>query len=142
MRSGCIVGRNTGCKSFTGVLTYRNGDLALSSTESELEVMLEGVKEVVWTSRLLREIGLSGNMTKELKCDNLNAVRLTNGGNFKTKSKLINRKGHFIREAVKSECIRVNHVSNTDMTADCLTKPLSAQTLLKHVRMFMRVEDR
>jgi len=116
--------------------------VALSSTESELEAMLEGAKEIVWTSRLLREIGQSRNMTRELKCDNLNAVRLANGGNFKTKSKLMNRKCHFIREAVKNECIRVSHVSNADMTADCLTKPLSAPTLLKHTKMFMRVKDR
>jgi len=145
--------RTQDAKSFTEILIYRNGDLihwrskkqsmiALSLTESELEAILEDVKEIVWISRLLREIGLSEKMTREVKYDNLNAVRLANGRNFKTKSKLMNRKCHFIREAVKGERIHVSHVSNTDMTADCLTKPLSAPTLLKHTRMFMRVKDR
>ena len=30
-------------------------------------------------------------MPKNLKCDNLNAVRLVNGGSFKNKSKLMNK---------------------------------------------------
>jgi len=72
--------RTKDAKLFTGILMYRNGDLihwrnrkqsqgkmvALSSTESELDAMLEGVKEMMWTSRLLQEIGLSEEMTKEL----------------------------------------------------------------------------
>jgi len=142
--------RTKDAKSFTGLLMYKNGDLihwkskkqsmvALSSTESELDAMLEGMKEMIWTSRLLREIEWSEEMTKELRCDNLNAVRLANGGNFKTKSKLMNRKCHFIQEAVGEERIHVNHVSSSEMTADCLTKPLSGPTLLKNVRKFMKV---
>lgn len=87
-----------------------------------MEAMLEGLKEVIWTSRLLNEIDMSGKFSRELRCDNLNAVRLANGGNFKTKSKVLNRKCHFIREAVKEERIHVKHVPNEEMTADCLTK--------------------
>ena len=56
-------------KSFSGILIYRNGDLvhwrskkqatvALSSTESELEAMMEGLKEIPWMSDLLNEIGM------------------------------------------------------------------------------------
>ena len=56
-------------KSFSGILIYRNGDLvhwrsrkqatvALSSTESELEAMREGLKEISWISDLLNEIGI------------------------------------------------------------------------------------
>ena len=53
--------------SFSGILIYRNGDLvhwrskkqatvALSSTESELEAMMEGSKEISRMSDLLNEI--------------------------------------------------------------------------------------
>lgn len=58
----------------------------------EMEAMLEGLKEIIWTSRILHEIGMLEGVSRELRCDNLNAVRLANGGNFKTKSKLLNRK--------------------------------------------------
>lgn len=135
-------------KSFTGLLIYRNGDLihwkskkqsmvALSSTESELEAMLEGLKEVIWKKRLMQEIGLSSEVKIEMRCDNLNAVRLANGGNFKTKSKMLNRKCHYIREEVKREDIKVKHVSHEIMTADCLTKPLTGPNLMKNIKKFM-----
>lgn len=144
--------RTEDAKSFTGLLIYRNGDLihwrsrkqssvALSSTESEMEARLEGLKEVIWTSRLLNEIDMSGKFSRELRCDNLNAVRLANGGNFKTKSKVLNRKCHFIREAVKKERIHVKHVPNEEMTADCLTKPLSGPALLNNAKKFMNIKN-
>lgn len=84
-------------KSFIKLLIYKNGDLiywksrkqsmvALSSTESELEAILEGLKKVIWASRLLDKIEMSGKLSRELRCDNLmNAVRLVTGDNFKTR---------------------------------------------------------
>jgi len=56
--------RTQDAKSFTGLLLYVNGNLihwrsrkqsivALSSTESELEAMLEGLKEIVWSCKLI-----------------------------------------------------------------------------------------
>lgn len=75
--------------------------VALSSTESELEAMIEGLKKVIWSKRLLEEIELSKGTKIEIRCDNLNAVRLANGGSFKTKSQMLNRKYHHIREDVK-----------------------------------------
>ena len=138
-------------KSFTGLLLYRNKDLihwrskkqatvALSSTESELEAMLEGVKEVIWCKDLLDEIGLGDGVKKFIKCDNLNAVRLANGGSFKTKTKLLNRKCYYIREAVINENLEVSHVPSGEMTADCLTKPLSGAKLLKNVQKILGTE--
>ena len=144
--------RTEDAKSINGILLYWNGDLvhwrcrkqkrvALSSTESELEAMLEGVNELTWTAKLLQEIGLSNEIQCELKCDNLNAVRLANGGNFKTKSKLMNRRCHYIRETVKEQNILVRHEPKDNMRADCLTKPLSGPTLLKNVKRFMSTMD-
>jgi len=74
----------------------------------------------------------------------LNAVRLANGNNFKTKSKLMNRKCCYIRETMQIEnitCKHVKHVSNNDIIADCFTEPLSGPTLLKQIRKFMDIQD-
>lgn len=143
--------RTKDAKSFTGLLLYRNGDIiywkskkqsivVLSSTESELEAMLEGTKKMVWTSSLLSETELAKELFMELKCDNLNAVKLANRGDLKTKSKLLNRKCQYIREAVKRENIHVG--PNEEMTADYLTKPLSGSMLMKNVKKFMEVMGR
>ena len=76
---------------------YGTGDRILytSSIENELEAVMEGLKEISWMSDLLNEIAMSREY-KQLKCDNLNAVKLANSENFKTKTKLVNRKCHFI----------------------------------------------
>lgn len=137
-------------KSFTGLLVYRNGDLvhwrskkqsitALSSTESELEAIVDGTKEVVWTYNLLSEIGKGQGVRKVMRCDNLNVVKLANGGNFKAKSKLLNRRCYYLRECVKGEKLEVVHVPNDRMIADSLTKPLSGPALLKNIKHFLKV---
>lgn len=141
--------RTEDAKSFSGILVFRRGDLihwrsrkqprvALSSTESELEAMVEGVKEVVWCANLLEEIEFQKVDMKRLKCDNLNCVKLANGGNFKTKTKLLNRKSYYVRETVREQSIDVMHIPNSAMSADCLTKPVSRANLLKNVQNFMK----
>lgn len=77
---------------------------------------------------------------KEIRCDNLNVVKLANGGNFKTKSKMLNRRCDYIRELMKKHEIKVIHVPSGEMTADCLTKPLSGPTLLKNLEKFMKIQ--
>ena len=69
----------------------------------------------------------------------MNAVKLANGGNFKTKTKLLNRKCYFIRETVYNYSVRVTHVPKESMDADCTTKALSELALLKNVNNFMCV---
>lgn len=144
--------RTKDAKSYTGLLLYRDADLiywkskkqhmiALSSTASKLEAMLEGVKEITWTNNLLEEIDSTKDRILILKCDNMNAVKLGNGGNFKTKSKLLNRKCCYIRETANKENIKIVHVPNGEMTADCLTKPLSGPGLMKNINKFMDTES-
>ena len=66
-------------------------------------------------SEILIEIGMCDDTYKKLKCDNLNAVKLANGSNFKTRTKLLNRKCHYcriiIKENVKDYSIKVMHVA-------------------------------
>lgn len=144
--------RTEDAKFFIGLLLYRNGNLIhwrsknqsivpLSSTESKLEAMLEGLKEVIWISRILYEMGYTEKTARELNCDNLNAVKLTNDESFKTKSKLMNRKCYYIQKAVRNKSILVKHVSSDNITRDCLTKPLGGPTLSKHLKKVMNIID-
>lgn len=86
-------------------------------------------------------MGYSKETNKKLRCDNLNAVKLANGGNFKTKSKLMNKKFYYIREAVRNENVIVKHVPSENMTADCLTKPLGVSILSKYIKNIMSIMD-
>ena len=89
---------------------------------------MEGLKEISSMSDLLNEIAMSCEY-KQLKWDNLNAVKLANSGNFKTKTKLLNRKCHFIRETVYNYSVRVPHVPKESTNADCMTKVLSGPSI-------------
>ena len=96
--------------------------------------MVEGMKDVVWTDRLVKEITENNKTTKEIKCDSLNMVRLANGGNYKSRLKFLNRKYHFVKECMKHNDIYVTHVPGANIRADCLTKALSGLKLYKNIK--------
>ena len=96
--------------------------------------MVEGMKDVVWTDKLMKEITGNNKTTKEIKCDNLNMVRLANSGNYKSRLKLLNGKYHFVKECMRDNDIYVTHVPGPNMKADCLTKALSGLKLYKNIK--------
>lgn len=117
-------------KSLNELLLYRNehlvhwrskkqGTVVSSSTKSELETMLKRLKEIIWTSKILKELRMTSDVYKELKCDNLNAVKLASAGNFKTRTKILNRKYHSIREYMDEHSMKVSHVPKENIMADC-----------------------
>ena len=53
------------------------------------------------------------------------------------RTKLLNRKCHFIKENANNYSIKVIHVAKERMMVDCLTKALSGPTLLNIVKNFM-----
>ena len=89
---------------------------------------MERLKKISWMSDLLNEIGMPCEY-KQLKCDNLNAVKLSNGGNFKTKTNLLNMKCHYITETIYNYLVSVTHVPKESMDADCMTKALRVDPL-------------
>jgi len=107
----------------------------------ELETIIDGTKEVVWTYNLLNEIGKGQGIKRIIRCDNLNVVKLANGGNFKAKSKLMNRRCYYLKECVSGENLEVVHVSGDKMIADGLTKSLSRPALMKNISYFLKIED-
>lgn len=98
------------------------------------------MKDVMWTDRLLRKITGNNKTTKEMKCDSLNVVRLANGGKCKSRSKLLNRKYHFVKECMKDNHIYVTHVPGADMRADYLTKVLSRPKLYRNVKEIIETD--
>ena len=49
-------------------------------------------------------------------------MKLANGGNYKSRSKLLNKKYHFDKESMKDNNIFVTHAPSVDMRADCLSE--------------------
>jgi hypothetical protein len=106
---------------------------ALSSTESEYIAASSAAREVIWTRRLMGELGITSASAPPtpLYCDNRAAKSLSESPSIGNRSKHINTRFHFIRECVADGSLRIEWLSGKEQPADLLTKPLGPQTFLK-----------
>lgn len=106
---------------------------ALSSCEAEYMASTEATKEAIWIEGLMAELGFS-DLAKSITLfvDNDSAVKLMKNAEFHARTKHINIRYHFIREAVKNNKISPTRVNSKDNVADVLTKPL---TRIEHQRI-------
>lgn len=129
---GCINDR----RSFTGyAFKLANGavsweakkqrTVALSSTEAEYMAMTEATKEAIYLRQLLDEIGISTNSIR-IYNDNQGAQKLVRNPIFHSRTKHIDIRHHFIRDAYETGVINLEYMSTNDMPADVLTKGLFA----------------
>jgi hypothetical protein len=108
--------------------SQRQRSVALSTTEAELIAASEAAKEVIWLSRLLKEI--TTVTTSVLYVDNLSTVKLIKNPVYHKRSKHIEVRHFFVREKVADGVLNIEHVSGTEQLADILTKPLPRATFV------------
>ena len=102
--------------------------VALSTCEAEYIAMCEAGKEAIWIYRLLVELGYQKkNSAILLRADNQGAIALASNPEFHRRTKHIDVRYHWIREAVEQRQIEVVYVPTSEMAADGLTKPLPLQ---------------
>lgn len=129
------AGDPTTRRSTTGYLFKLNGaavswrsklqpTVSLSSTEAEYKATTEAGQEVVWLRGLLENISISQPSPTVLCSDSTGAVSLTSKSIFHARTKHIEVQHHWIREQVLKKSIILRHISNKQMFADTLTKPL------------------
>ena len=86
----------------TGAITWSSKKqhiVALSSTEAEYVAQTHAAKEAMYLRTLVEEIcGFDKPVT--LNCDNQGAIALSKDNKFHTRTKHIDIRCHFIREAV------------------------------------------
>lgn len=128
-------------KSYTGfVFKMSNGviswesrkqrTVALSSTEAEYVAVAEATKEAIYLKNLNFEI------TGQMNCvslfnDNMGAQALANNPVYHKRTKHIDVRHHFVRDAVSNNQIKLLYLPTDKMTADIFTKSLTAD---KHDR--------
>lgn len=98
--------------------------VALSSCEAEYMALAECAKEAIFLQRFLKELGFNDLSNVTIYGDNLGAIKLAENPVFHQRSKHIDIKYHYVRDALRSENLNIKHVSTTDMVADMLTKGL------------------
>ncbi|CAK1581238.1 unnamed protein product [Parnassius mnemosyne] len=115
--SGCVVSHEF----------RKQQTVALSSTKAEYMAICEASKEAIFLKNLLTDLIVSKSSTIEpiILCnDSQSAQKLTDNSMYHRRSKHIDVKFHFIREAVERKLVRFEYLNTLEMPADIFTKSL------------------
>ena len=99
--------------------------IALSSTRSKYIAQTHAPKEVIWIRSFILEIQQDQSGPIDLLCDNQGAIALAKDNKFHVRTKHIDLRHHFIREAVKEEKIKVTYIPSEENVADIFMKALA-----------------
>lgn len=98
--------------------------MALSSCEAEYIAAASAACQGIWLARLLGDLRGAAAEVVELRVDNQSALALMKNPIFHDRSKHIQTKYHFIREAVENGEIKPAFINTGEQLADFLTKAL------------------
>ena len=96
--------------------------VALSTMESEYYALSECTKEVLWLRYLLEEIGFTQDKPTTIYQDNHACVTIAQDAKFRTKTRHIHVRHHFVRKEIEDKNIILERVKSQDMKADGFTK--------------------
>ena len=105
--------------------------VALSSTESEYMALTEATKQATYLRNFLLQIGFPETANIKIYCDSNSARKLAENPVYHNRTKHIDVRHHYVREALDLGILTVEHVSTTEMASDMLTKSVPAPKLKK-----------
>jgi hypothetical protein len=108
--------------------------VSLSSAEAEHLAVSAAVQEIKWIKQLLQEITMKLDTSTTLLCDNQSAIQISNNDTHHNRTKHIDIRHHFIRDALKKKELNMVWIPTEEQVADILTKPLA-------VIQFTRLRD-
>ncbi|PKA47383.1 Retrovirus-related Pol polyprotein from transposon TNT 1-94 [Apostasia shenzhenica] len=130
--AGCV----DDSKSTSGYIFFLNGAIcswmskkqsvvAQSSAEAEYIAMAKATSQLMWLKRILADLGVKVDEKTVIYCDNTSAMAIAKNPVFHDRTKHIQIKFHFIRDAVKEGLVEFKFCSTENQLADILTKPLT-----------------
>ncbi|KZV22697.1 Cysteine-rich RLK (receptor-like protein kinase) 8 [Dorcoceras hygrometricum] len=96
--------------------------VARSSAEAELRAVANGVCELLWVRRVLKELQLEFEAPMKLFCDNKSAINIANNPVQHDRTKHIEIDRHFIKEKLEDGSICMPYVPSEQQIADGFTK--------------------
>jgi hypothetical protein len=109
--------------------------VALSTTEAEYVAATNSLKDVIWLRSLISEIRAPIITPTIVMCDNQGAITLTQNNKFHPRTKHIDIRYHFIREAVNDGKVVLVYCPTSANVADIFTKALARSKVQKFVDM-------
>ncbi|GAA0161558.1 hypothetical protein LIER_17842 [Lithospermum erythrorhizon] len=114
-------------QSREGALRTHQVDLekcvALSTTEVEYIVIIEYCKDMLWIKKLFRKLKLKQDKFTVLY-DSQSAIHLSRNLTFHSRSKHIEVRYHWIRNALEDKLLYLDKVHTSENTTDMMTKVL------------------
>ena len=108
--------------------------MAQSTVEVEYISLAAAVNQGIWLRKLLADLGQGQSSPIELYCDNKSAIAIAQNPVQHGKTKHINVKFHYIREAEKNSLVKLHYCSTDVQLADIMTKALP-KSRLKFLRL-------
>ena len=105
-------------------LSHKQATVALSTAEAEYIALGSPIQEAIWLRQLLSDLRCDMKMPMEILEDNQGAIAMAKNPVGHKRSKHIDIRHHFIREAVQAGTISLTYCPTSDMLADIFTKPL------------------
>jgi hypothetical protein len=96
--------------------------IALSSTESEYVALCITIRESVWLIGIYNFIRRTEQTTITIRCDNQSAIKLGKNPTYHARTKHIDVKYHWIREAIAKKICEIEYINTQKQLADILTK--------------------
>lgn len=105
--------------------------VALSTAEAEYVALSSAAQEAIWLKQLTNDLNFGSSDPLIIMEDNQAAICIANNPVNHGKTKHIQIKYHFVREAIQQKVIDVHYCSTDRMLADIFTKALSAAQFVK-----------
>ena len=100
----------------------------MSNIEAEYIAITETSKELLWMKKFLQELGLQQEMYL-LYCDSQSSIHLSKNPTFHSRSKHIDVRYHWIRDALEIKLFCVEKIHTDENGSDMMTKPIPTENL-------------
>ncbi|CAL2270573.1 unnamed protein product [Prunus armeniaca] len=114
--------------------------VALSTAEAEYISASEATTQAIWLRFVLEDFGEIQTEATPLHCDNTSAIAITKNSVFHQKTKHIDRRYHFIKDALQEGTIDLVYCPTKEQVADIFTKPL-AKDRFNYLRSMLGVKS-
>ena len=106
--------------------------ISQSSTEGEIIACNSATNAVVWTRRLLRDIGFAPTKPTTIFQDNLSTITMLEVGRPTSKSRHIKMRYFHVSSQIRNKEITLKYLPTSLMPADLLTKSLDSASFNRH----------